>query len=61
VRRQAWCPKCAVKAAASRKRLTVEDMRETARQFGGEFLETEFRGIMLKVRCACFLQYLRGS
>lgn len=46
---QSWCPTCAGLRGAVRKRLTTSDMRYTARQFGGEFISSEYKGAGVKV------------
>lgn len=46
---QTWCPTCADMARSQRKKLDVAEMQRTARQFGGEFLSTEYLGAAVKV------------
>lgn len=46
---QTWCPKCAALRSVERKKLTLADMHQTARQFGGVFLSPEYHGAAVKV------------
>lgn len=48
---QTWCPKCAALRSVERRKLTLADMHQTARQFGGVFLSSEYKGAAVKV-CA---------
>lgn len=48
VRRGTWCPKC-----AGRRRYTLEDMRELARERGGECLSEEYTTTLGKLRWRC--------
>lgn len=47
---QTWCPKCAALRSVERKKLTIAEMHQTARQFGGVFLSPEYHGAAVKVR-----------
>ncbi|CAM9488457.1 unnamed protein product, partial [Sphacelaria rigidula] len=48
-----WCPACVFAQRAVRKRLTIEDMHFTAKQFGGEFLSTKYESTRTKYKWRC--------
>ncbi|CAM9716730.1 unnamed protein product, partial [Hapterophycus canaliculatus] len=53
VYKNTWCPKCAALRSTERKKLTITDMHQTARQFGGVFLSTEYHGAAVKHEWRC--------
>lgn len=48
-----WCPKCADWATYSRKRLSIEDMQQTATARGGLCLSKEYHGNKTALRWRC--------
>lgn len=53
VRRGTWCKRCATKAVNATKRLTIEMMREIARERGGECLSAAYVDARSKLRWRC--------
>ncbi|CAM9759446.1 unnamed protein product [Ectocarpus sp. 6 AP-2014] len=53
VYKNTWCPKCAALRSVERKKLTLADMHQTARQFGGVFLSPEYKGAAVKHEWRC--------
>ncbi|CAM9316986.1 unnamed protein product [Scytosiphon promiscuus] len=53
VYKNTWCPKCAALRSTERKKLTITDMHQTARQFGGVFLSPEYHGAAVKHEWRC--------
>lgn len=53
VRQGSWCKRCASKAANESKRLTIEMMRQVARERGGECLSREYVDARRKLRWRC--------
>ena len=53
IRQGSWCRRCALEYTASRKRLTIEMMREIARERGGECLSNGYVNAMTKLRWRC--------
>ena len=47
-----WCPKCA-KEVGLKRRLTIEEMQEVAKQRGGKCLSTEYKDIHTKLKWEC--------
>jgi hypothetical protein len=53
IRNGTWCKRCALKATADLKRLTIEMMREIARERGGECLSDTYIDSTKKLRWRC--------
>lgn len=53
VRRGHWCRRCAAKERLQRRQLTIQDMQDTARAFGGSCLSDEYKGSASKLQWEC--------
>jgi rubrerythrin len=53
VRGGTWCKRCAARATGALRRLSIEAMRELARQRGGECLSDEYVDSWVKLRWRC--------
>jgi hypothetical protein len=53
IRQGTWCRRCALKATADRKRLTIDIMREIAHDRGGECLSDTYVDTTKKLRWRC--------
>jgi hypothetical protein len=53
IRQGSWCRRCALEYTASRKRLTIELMRDIARGRGGDCLSQKYVNAKTKLRWRC--------
>ena len=53
VKRGFWCRSCAAKERLKGRQLTIQDMQDTARAFGGRCLSDEYKGSASKLQWEC--------
>ncbi len=53
IRKGHWCPKCARQETANKRKPSIEEMQELAKQRGGTCLSTEYINAKTKLRWQC--------